>query len=789
MKLSYNWLREYVKTKFSAEEVADKLTMAGLEVEEVIDSQIFSGVVIGEVVSKEKHPDADKLNVAIVNVGKEKLQIVCGAANLATGQRVPVALVGAKLGDFEIGKAKLRGIESHGMICSERELGISEEHQGIMVLEQDAPIGNDFGEYLGSDKVIDVKVLANRPDCMSVIGLAREVSAITKEKLTVKNPKIVESKSSSPVMVTVQDSDLCPRYLSLVVKNVVRNETPGWMKERLLSSGVRSIDLFVDISNYVMLEYGQPLHFFDLDKLTDKTIIVRNAKTGENIKTLDGVTRKLTPDNLVIANSKSPIALAGVMGGETTEIGESTKNIFIEAAVFDKASIRKTSRALGLRSEAVARYEKGISLSTPELAIRRAAELLTELADGEVASKITDSLNKKIEQKVLSLNPTKLNAFLGTNYSDSQIKKTLEGLGFGVTTRTKYLLEVAVPHWRIDIAEPVDLYEEVARIIGFESIPSTLPYAVKTLSQTNPHYEMNKHIRHELAAIGLTEIMTYSFASEAEILVTETTTNNAFELANPMVKEQKYMRVSLLPKMLESLAANQFLRESVKFFELGKTFYKKGKGLPHEKSLLSVGILGGDTWPIQYKDGLEYYGAKGAIDHLLATLRVDNIRYEPKDDSVYTTGRAATIYSGKEVIGEIGEVDQRIASKAGLKKTVAAAVIDIEKVMELANCSVTARDISRYQQSVRDISAIFGTAVTTAEIMDAISGLNPLIERVEIVDIYTGKNLEPGKKSITIRLTVVSNDHTLTEAEVEKIVNVCQNKLVKLGGLVRGSKA
>ncbi len=802
MKLPYSWLKEYVNTKFSAEDIAEKLTMAGLEVEEVISGMNCSGVIVGKVISLEKHPNADKLRVAMVDVGPEVLQIVCGAANLEKGQIVPVAVVGAKLADFEIGKATLRGVDSYGMICSEKELGPGDDHSGILVLTKAHKIGEVFVSDKGSDQVIDVNILANRPDCMSIIGLAREVSAITGEKLSLRDPKFSDTKSPSPVRVTVSDSNLCPRYLSRVISGVNLSETPTWMAQRLLASGIRSIDLLVDISNYVMLEYGQPLHFFDLDKLADKVINVRPAKSGETIRTLDGNLRKLTPDNLVIANSQYPIAIAGVMGGEETEISKTTKNIFIEAAVFDKASIRRTSRTLGLRSEAVARYEKGLGLATPEQAIDRAAELLVELAGGTIASKREDTHAGNLKHKTVSLNPSKLNAFLGSNFSDALIRKTLTSLGFSVNIRTKYHFEIEAPFWRVDIDEAVDLYEEVARIVGFDQILSTLPYDVHTVSVPNQYFDFSRKLRHELAAIGLSEIMTYSFASDKELVVTGADPKEAFEVANPLVKEQKYMRVSLIPKLLESLASNQYLADNVSFFEFGKTFHRlpsvipaktriqgKPQSLPLEKSLLSIGIIGGKTWPISYPEGSEYYQVKGALEHLFSFISVDKVEFVAKESSLYEGGRSAEILVGKEVLGEIGEIRSVVSRTVGLKKPVAVAILDLDVLMTLLPLEKVSSQISKYQHSQRDISFVIPSTVSIMQILDTLQGVDGLISSVEICDIYQGRSLDQGQKSVTVRLTIVSHDRTLTEDEVEKVVVICQNKVKKLGGIVRGLKA
>jgi len=491
---------------------------------------------------------------------------------------------------------------------------------------------------------------------------------------------------------------------------------------------------------------------------------------------------------LVIANIKEAIALAGVMGGATTEIDKNTKSIFIEAAVFDKASIRRTSRTLGLRSEAVARYEKGIGMITPEMAIQRAAQLLADLAGGTVAGPVSDTLKSDIKAKVVALNPSKLNAFLGTNYTDIKIKTVLSNLGFKVVERTKYHLEVTVPTWRVDIDEAVDLYEEVCRVIGFDSVPSTLPFDVHALSVPNKTYEFAKRVRRELAAIGLTEIMTYSFAGEKELRATDTDIRTVFEVANPLVQEQRYMRTSLVPKMLESLAANQYLSETIRFFEIGKTFHRHGKGLPDEKTWISVGVVGGTNFPISYHDATDYYDTKGAVDHLLRVLGIEKVEYRKLTNNLFVSGQAAEILVGNTVIGTIGMISPKLSTTFGLKRPAAVAQLDEQKLMALCGGDKVAKDISKYQQSMRDISFVISETIEVAEVLEVLSGADVLLQAVGVVDIYKGKPLDVGEKSIMVRLTIVSNDRTLTDKEVEKVVTICQNRITKLGGKVRGNE-
>ena len=862
MKLPLSWLRTFVKTNKSAEEIAGRLTMAGLEVEEIESAHSFSGVVVGKVISLEKHPNADKLRVARVqvsppgvipaNAGIQKeiaasqtprnddgiLQIVCGAANLAVGQLVPVAIVGAKIGDFEISKASLRGVDSYGMICSEKELGLGADHSGIMILEKGQKIGEVFVSDKNTEQVLDVKVLANRPDCMSIIGLANEVAATLDTKINIPAIKLKESLPNEKIKIKIDNKELCPRYMTRVVKNVKRSETPEWMKERLVACGVRPIDLLVDISNYVMLEYGQPLHFFDFDKLkitnnkkqkTNKTeslnlnvtlsgtkgpgldsppcseagsakpqndrggveIVVRSAREGEVLVTLDGNKRKLSPENLVIANSKEAIALAGVMGGLTTEIGPDTKNILIEAAIFEKSSIRKTSRSLGLRSEAVARFEKGISLMLPEVAINRAAELLSNLTGGEVCKGVTDTLTEKIVPTKLGINPSKLNAFLGTNYTNTEIKNTLNKLGFIVTEKTKYNLEILVPFWRVDILESVDIYEEVVRLIGYDTVPNTLPYDVHTMPEENKSYALSTKVRSQLSGFGYDEIMTYSFIGSREITSIGENVDSAAELQNPLVKEQQYLRTTLVPQMLESLASNQFIKDSVQFFEVGKSFVKTaGKKLPTETTWLTLGSIGGSSTPLKYSDGRDYYELKGALIGLLESLGFSglSIKFEKLTKPYLITGQSAKIFLDKLDIGEIGMIAASTEKAFGLKKKAAVALLNLDILLSNFPEIRKFSEISKYPKSTRDLSILIDKQVDAATIIETLQQSGSLVQSAAIIDIFEGKTLEADKKSVTVRLEIYSYDKTLTDEEVDKVVEKSLDNIVKVGGTIRGGK-
>lgn len=775
MKLPIKWLKEYVDTKLTAEKIAEKLTMTGLEVEEISGGQNFTSVVVGHVLSVEKHPNADKLNVAIVDIGDKKLQIVCGATNLDKGQNVPVALVGAKLGDYDITKATLRGVDSYGMICSERELGISDEHAGIMVLNKKTIPGTDVSQILGGERVLDVKVLANRSDCMSVVGLAREVAVVTNSNITIPAIKLAEKSNTNDFTIEIENKDLCPRYIARFVEGLKSASTPEWMKECLVSCGVRPISLFVDISNYVMLEYGQPLHFFDLDKLKEKKIVVRSAKVGEELTTLDGIKRKLTKDNLVITDGKSPIALAGVMGGATTEIDDDTKNILIEAAVFDKASIRRTSRALGLRSEAVARFEKGISLGLPDVAIDRAVQLLHDLGKGTISKTKIDISDTKTKIKSINLDIAKMNTFLGTDILEKEAIDILQSLGFK-TTKVKNGFEVESPYWRIDIVEDVDLYEEVIRIIGYDRVPYTLPFNVQSIPEKNKYFEIVGKIRERLSSVGFDEVLTYSFMGEKELGAIGLSVTTAPEIQNPLVSDQQYLRQTLVPKMLEAIKSNQYNKEVLRFFEIGRSFEKVTDGkLPKETNWLSMGL------------NTDYYDVKGAIYNLLSGFGIeeDEIVIKTTTSDFIKKGIGADLFVQGKKLATIGEVKEAVKESFDIKKPVVVALLNIDLLLSLNLPEVKFVQFSKYQQVTRDISVIFDDEITVSEIRKNLSRVDRLITKIEVIDIYKGKGLDTNKRSISIRFYIQSDDHTLTDLEVDETMKIVHNKITKLGGKLR----
>jgi len=842
------------------------------------------------------------------------------------------------------------------MICSEKELGLGEDQSGIMVLPEDSPIGKKLEDYLDFDAILDVSLQPNRPDCTGVVGLAREVAAATDKEFQLPNVRIAEDEKErieEIVEIEVKDSDLCPRYIARAVRGLKVGPSPAWMQKRLSASGVRPINNLVDISNYVMLEYGQPLHFFDLSKIGKDggkaKIIVRKAG-DENIKTLDGMDRKLTPDILVIADTKGPIAIAGIMGGAGSEIDDNTVDVLIEAAVFDKTAIRRTSKQIGLRSEAVSRFEKGLPLKLPEVAIDRAAQLLSDLADGQVVSGKIDKLSNWIWIQHIGLSVRKVREVLGLKISEGQIVKTLNLLGFeaekfdivgeakkhlgkpylfganykenGTTAfdcsyltdyiysligehightslgqlhhgwevevkdlrpgdilfykgkidksvvdeyyvtddkgrkikmkTDKYpsgvghnglyigggqvihasiydydemnkkwvkkedekdhnvhpdpvekftknpefvgarryvenlddMIAVTVPWWRPDVKEEDDLYEEIARIVGYDKIPATLPSQGGIFPADNASYRFTQEVKKFLASIGLTEIASYSFVSQKEIEET-IGKDQAIEVLNPLVKDRKMLRPTLIPQMLEALADNQYYKDSLAFFEISRVFtVKKNGNLPNEEKKLAIGIIGGDSYPYHFREGTEYYQLKGYLDALFARLRI-KAEYRAKKFALSQIERGAEVIADGQSVGCICQVSDSVANFFNLKKRTAVLEVDLDKIEKIEPKTILFEEINKFPSVTRDLSAVFPTAVFSDRIVEEVATIGNPLKSVSIKDIYEGKPLGKQEKSITVRLVIADSRKTLTDEEVEKVVSTCQNKIEKIGGKIR----
>ncbi len=956
MKISLNWLKEYVDTSnLTPEQISEKLTLSGSEVDSLHKPVNYKNIVVGEIKEIIKHPNADKLQITKTDVGKKNggiLQIVCGAPNIKVGQKIPVALVGAKFDDFEIKKAKIRDIESFGMLCSEKELGISDEHSGIMILNEKATVGQDFSTYIGADYVFDIDITPNRGDCLSVIGIARELAAtLNKNVINLKFPNATV-KSKKTVNVLVKEKDICPRYISKVIEGVKLGPSPKWMQERLILAGVRPINNIVDVANYVMLEWGQPLHTFDGDKINGD-IIVRKAKEGEKIITLDGQERKLISKDIIICDSKKPIALAGVMGGLNSEIDDKTKTVVLEAAVFDRVMIRKTAQRLNLRSEASNRFEKGIPLNLPEIAIERAASLLTEIPGGlsgqmpvvkPKAGKNIDVLSQWLWIQHIGMRFSRLKQIIGIKISEEKVITILSSLGFevgkfdfkkearnqvgkpyilgasyktygdmafdcsyltdyiyskigkfiGYTSLAQYelgtsikdnellpgdilfikgqidksvtdhyfipdektgykkillknkkevghnaiyigdgriihakhfeynlktkkweklkegkvieedvtvftknpdylgakryitpgvdYLAITVPWWRLDILTEEDIFEEIARIYGYDNLPSTLPSGELPIFEENNKIKISNDLKLILSGIGFSEVYNYSFVSKKQIELFDGNTDNSYIISNPTNPEQNYMRTSLAPILINNAATNQDNFDNFKIFEIAPV-YKKLKNNTSEEPLFLGMIIKSN----KKNNTSAFYETKGAIDILFNKINLGKAEYKEDKIEYLSEGQMAFIYINNIKVGHIGMLSDKIKHEYKIKTPMALAEIEISKLLPLYGEIIQYKEISKFPFIVRDINILFPLTVSAKTITQEFSKfqIDKLIS-IELVDIFEGGSLPPDKKSVTIRLTFGLKDKTLKEEEIVESLSLITKKLInKTGGEIR----
>lgn len=801
MKVPLKWLQDYVKITLPAPELARRLTLAGFEVSEVITPGDWANIIVGEITAVEPHPNADRLRLATVNLGAETETVVCGAPNLNIGDKIAFARTGARLVNpyngqvEELKPAKIRGVVSRGMVCSEKELGLSESHEGIMVLSREAETGKGLAEVIG-ETVLDIDITANRPDCLSVTGIAREVGAICGEKTNIKDASYPEDGEPIEKQISIEiiDSELCSRYCASLITGIQVKESPAWLQERLIAAGQRPINNIVDITNYVMLEYGQPLHSFDYDRLKGKKIIVRRAKDGEKFLTLDGNERTLDGDMLVIADGERTVAIGGVMGGLNSEVTESTTSILLEAASFKAASLHSTSRELDLQSEASARFGRGISAGVTLPALKHATQLMLELGGGKAAKGIIDVYPGKKEAKPISTTPERIKRVLGVGYSLTQIGKALESLGFECSVEGNKITTKS-PYWRSDIKIEEDLIEEVARYHGYDKIPATLFNDPMPKPVSNPGREQKRKIRNVLTGYGFTEIMTYTMTS-LELL------RNVYadprdpeppplKVTNPMTAEQEYMRSSLRPGVLATLGANRRHEEGgIKIFEIGKVYRPHGEGLPAEPEYL-CGVMNGNRTERSWAGGegaYDFYDAKGTIEGLLSKLGIAVVLEPSHDESLHPARQAAIILAGKgekPTLGVIGEVHPRVADRFEIGGTVCLFEIEMDGLLAAAGQAMY-RQIPRYPSTVRDIALVMDNAVTHRQIIDIIKGF-PLVSEAALFDVYSGKQVAAGKKSLAYRLVYQSAEHTLTDEEVNKVQEQILARLAKeLGAALRG---
>lgn len=804
MYVSYKWLADYVDLSgITPDELAEKITRSGIEVEGVeVLNEGMKGVVVGHVVEKEQHPDADKLNKCQVDLGNgEVVQIICGAKNVDKGQKVAVATVGAVLpGNFKIKKAKLRGEASNGMICSLQELGIEsklvakEYSEGIFVFPNDAEVGKDALEQLNlDDAVLELGLTPNRADALSMLGVAHEVAAILNRE--VKYPEISYESSSETasnyVQVNVEATDDNPLYIAKVMKNVTIAPSPLWMQSRLMAAGIRPHNNVVDITNFVLLEYGQPLHAFDYDRLGSKEILVRRAKDGEKIVTLDDQERTLTSEHLVITNGTEPVALAGVMGGANSEVQSDTKTILLESALFNGQRIRTASKDHGLRSEASARYEKGVDPNRVPAAAERAAQLISLYAGGEVLEGAVEVRSTTFEPAVVKTTVEKVNRVLGMNISAEEMKSIFERLQFGVELDNSTII-VTVPTRRGDLTIEEDLVEEVARLYGYDNIPTTLPVGQAIPGKLTDYQEKRRKVRRYLEGTGLYQAITYSLTSEEKAPKYALEASELTKLALPMSEERSVLRLSLLPHLLDALRYNLARQiDQVALYEIGSVFLSQGKDVqPLEKERLSGAVTGlwhSHSWQGEKKP-VDFYVVKGIIDGLVDLLGLsDVIEYKQSKREGMHPGRTAEIFLGEKLVGFVGQVHPTVQKELDLTETY---VFELSLVDLLtAGVEETRFEvIPRYPSITRDIALVVNKDVIVGDIEKVIKEAGgKMLRDVAVFDLYEGDRLEEGKKSVAFSLRYFDPERTLTDEDVskahEKVLKAVEEKT---GATLRG---
>lgn len=776
MKFSENWLREWVNPKISTEELVAQLTMAGLEVDSVEPAaNKFTGVIVGEVLSVEKHPDADKLNVCQVSSGKENFQVVCGAPNVAAGQKVPFALVGAELADdFKIKQAKLRGLESNGMLCSAEELGLAEKSDGILELPLDATVGQDFRDYLNlDDSIIDVDLTPNRGDCLSVQGIAREAAVLNKTSVSTPELDEVASTIDDVFPVELLSPVDCPRYLGRVIKNVdVSAVSPVWLKEKLRRSGIRSIDPAVDVTNYVMLELGQPLHAFDLDILS-KGIRVRRANKAEKLVLLDGREVELNEETLVIADHEKALAIAGVMGGEHSGVSKNTNHLFLESAFFNPLSIAGKARNYGMHTDASHRFERGVDYELPRLAIERATRLLLDIVGGEPGPVVVTDADLP-ESRTVKLRASKVLGLLGLDIPAADIEDILSRLGLEVIEKDAGSWLFKVPSWRFDISIEADLIEEVARVYGYDNLPISRSTTDSRLNSSSENKLSIKQLRRRLISLGYQEVISYSFVEPEMESSLSLPQSDAITLSNPISSEMSVMRRSLWPGLIQTLKHNQNRQQDrVRIFESGLVF-SKTDAIQQEAML--GGLIWGNQSPEQWGEKgrpVDFYDIKGDVESLLSmTNDIAAFRFESAEHPGLQTGQSARILRGQQCIGWLGALNPQLQKTLDIPAKVYLFELAMNGLLDAALTKVTA--LSKYPSVRRDIALVLDTGVNYTELEQLIrqqAGEN--LERVVLFDVYQGENIQAGKQSMAIGLIFQNPSRTLNDDEINSIINSC----------------
>ena len=789
MRVSLRWLNELVPVDVSVERLVELLDMSGTAVEGVEKpGRDISGVVVAKVLDISEHPNADNLTLVEVELsGQTTERVVCGARNFAVGDRVPLATVGARLPDMEITQRKIRGVTSQGMLCSAAELGVAKDHSGILVLPRDARLGEDVVAALGlNDTIIELEITPNRPDCMSMIGVAREVSALLGNPLTLPEVEISYADIRSPVRVEIDDPEGCPRYLAMYLDEVSVGPSPTWLVARLLAAGIRSISNIVDVTNYVLLETGQPLHAFDAAKVHNHRIIVRRAKSGESLTTLDGVERKLHADDLLIADPRGAIAIAGVMGGGESEVTDATNAVILESAHFDPPSISYTSRRHQLRSEASARFERGSDPEIVPFAAARAAALISELSGGRVSKDTADSYPVKVERVRLTLRPSRTDHVLGYGIAPHEQAAHLRSIGLTVEDSGGQLA-VEVPTFRPDITREADLVEEVGRLAGFDRLPATVPPGQAGVLDLTQRAE--RTLRRALVARGLFEAWTSSFFSERDLdrlgLPAGHAVRRLVEVANPMSQEEDAMRTTLLPGLLRSLARNFAQRRApgVALFEIARVYEPTDAELPQEGLLLSA-VMAGQRVPQTWSAGeqpWDFFGAKDVLQAALGALQIRDAGFEARDRLPFHPTRAASLSLGGRTAGVLGELHPQVCEAFDVPTGAVAFEMALAPVFAAMPGRETVTELPRFPAVFLDLALVVDESVHASALEEVIREAGaPELASVRLFDLYRGEQVPVGKKSLAFSLELRDPSRTLTEDDEvgvrERIVKLLEER-------------
>ena len=794
MIVTYNWLKEYVDIDVPPEELADLLTMLGLEVERM--ERLYEGmdeVIVALVQEKLPHPNADKLSLCTVNSGSELLSVVCGAQNFKAGDKVALAQVGAVLpGNFKIKKSKIRGEESSGMLCSEKELGLADDSAGIMILPQDLQLGQPALSALGlKDTIFEIGLTPNRADCLSVIGVAREIAAKLGKKVRYPGLQVAEGevRADSVASVIVEDPQLCPRYTARYVSGCTIAPSPAWLVNRLQSVGMRSINNVVDVTNYVLLEYGHPLHAFDFDLLKGGRIIVRRAGEGEEFGTLDGQSRSLHSSDLTIRDGERAVALAGIMGGENSEIRPETVNILLESAYFSPGAVRRTSKRLGLHTESSHRFERGTDINQLIKALDRAASLIAEFAGGTVARGVIDVYPHEVPLKKVTLRLDRVNKLLGVTLKSGEVTGMLTSLEFGVETVEPGIYQVTVPSFRVDIEREIDLVEEIARLNGFEKIPVTMPKARVFSDRAPLHQRLESSLRNILVSNGFNEVINFSFISpevyDKLLLPPDHMLRQSVRLLNPLVEEQSVMRTTLLPGLLETAFRNfSFRTMDLRIFELRRVYIPHPERELPDEPVVAAGLLAGRRDPEgwnQPKGEVDFYDVKGVVEHVLSSFNIHDAVFEAADTPCYLhPGRSCRVLRNGMPVGVIGELHPTVQENFGLEKQVYYFEINFNNLITKLPEAVAITPPPRFPDTFRDIAMLVPDEMSASDITRCIGEMKTQhLQDIEVFDVYKGAPIAEGQKSIAVRVRYRSAEKTLTDEEVNRIHASIIEKIVK----------